>query len=140
MRFWDTSGIVPLLLEQEASASLRRLLEEDPEMAAWWGTPVECASAVARVRREELITVAEEARTLELLWLLREAWLEILPSAELREESMRLLRMHPLKGADALQLAAALLWAGSPPRGGVLVTLDERLALAARLEGLRVLP
>ena len=100
---------------------------------------MECASAIARVRREDLISVEEETRTLDLLGMLREAWLEILPSAELREESMRLLRVHPLRAADALQLAAALVWAGSP-RAGSLVTLDERLALAARLEGLRVLP
>jgi uncharacterized protein len=139
VRFWDTSAIVPLLLEQEASGAVRPLFEADSEMAAWWGTPVECASALARVRREGLLSVEDEALTLDLLGMLREAWIEILPSAELREESMRLLRVHPLKAADALQLAAALVWAGSP-RAGVLVTLDERLALAARLEGLRVMP
>jgi uncharacterized protein len=139
VRFWDTSAVVPLLLDQEASGAVRPLLETDAEMAAWWGTPVECASAIARVRREGLITVEDEALTLDLLGVLREAWLEILPSVELREEAMRLLRVHPLKAADALQLAAVLVWAGSP-RGGELVTLDEGLALAARLEGFRVLP
>jgi uncharacterized protein len=139
VRFWDTSAVVPLLLDQEASGAVRPLFEADAEMAAWWGTPVECASAMARVRREGLISVEDEALTLDLLGVLRGAWIEILPSAELREESMRLLRVHPLKAADALQLAAALVWAGSP-RGVELVTLDERLALAARLEGLRVLP
>jgi uncharacterized protein len=139
VRFWDTSAIVPLLLEQEATGAVRPILKADAEMAAWWGTPVECASALARVRREGLLSVEDETLTLDLLEMLQEAWLEILPSAELREESMRLLRVHPLKAADALQLAAALVWAGSP-RGVELVTLDERLALAARLEGLRVLP
>jgi uncharacterized protein len=139
VRFWDTSAIVPLLLEQEATGAVRPIFEADAEMAAWWGTPVECASALARVRREGLLSVEDETLTLDLLEMLQEAWLEILPSAELREESKRLLRVHPLKAADALQLAAALVWAGSP-RGVELVTLDERLALAARLEGLRVLP
>jgi uncharacterized protein len=139
VRFWDTSALVPLLLEQEASAEVRPLVQEDPEMAAWWGTPVECASALARLRREGVISVGEEDRTLELLGLLREAWLEVLPSTELRDESMRLLRVHSLEAADALQLAAALVWTGSA-RAGALVTLDERLALASRLEGLRALP
>jgi predicted nucleic acid-binding protein len=50
-----------------------------------------------------------------------------------------LLRVHVLKAADALQLAAARVWAGDVA-DGELVTLDERLALAARLEGFRVLP
>lgn len=108
MRFWDTSAVVPLLLDQEASGAVRPLLETDAEMAAWWGTPVECASAMARVRREGLITVEDEALTLDLLGALREAWLEILPSVELRVEAMRLLRVYPLKAADALPLAAAL--------------------------------
>lgn len=52
---------------------------------------------------------------------------------------MRLLRVHALRAGDALQLAAALVWTGGS-REGALVTLDERMGLAARLEGLEVLP
>jgi uncharacterized protein len=139
VRFWDTSAVVPLLVDQEATAEVRPLLEGDPKMVAWWGTPVECASAAARLRREGLFTLDEEEAVLALLGLLREAWLEVLPSRELRREAMRLLRTHSLKAADALQLAAALGWTG-PSREGELVTLDERLSVAARLEGIRVLP
>ena len=139
MRFWDTSALVPLLLEQEATAEVVDLLSQDPEIVAWWGTPVECASVAARLRREERLTVEEEGQVLELLDTLRKSWLEILPSEEVRTRATRLLRVHGLKAADSLQLAAALLWAGSPDRAE-LVTFDERLALAARLEGFRVLP
>ena len=138
MRFWDTSAVVPLLVEEEASAGVRTLLESDPEIVAWWGTPVECASAMARLRREEVVTVVEEERVLELVRRLRDGWLEILPSSEVGTVAMRLLRVHPLRASDALQLAAARLWAGSAA-DAELVTLDERLALAARLEGFRVL-
>ena len=139
MRFWDTSALVPLLFEQESTARIREVLDQDPEMVAWWGTPVECASAAARLRREGVITVDEEDVVLGLLGDLRESWIEILPSGEVRSEAMRLLRVHSLKAADALQLGAAILWAG-PDRGSWLLTLDERLGLAARLEGFRVLP
>lgn len=139
MRFWDTSGVVPLLLEQEASRGVQPLLESDPMIAAWWGTPVECASAAARLRREGLLTVEEEVQVLALLEDLEEAWFEIRPSEELRREAGRLLRNHSLKAADALQLAAAIIWAG-PARKNEIVTLDERLGLAARLEGFKVLP
>lgn len=139
MRFWDTSGVVPLLLEQESTAAVKRLLSEDAGMAVWWGTPIECASAAARLRREERLTVAEEGRVLELLGTLRASWLEVLPSEEVRDHAMRMLRVHALKAADALQLAAARVWAGSAG-GAELVTYDERLALAARLEGFEVLP
>ena len=139
MRFWDTSALVPLLLEQETTAEVGELLSQDLEMAAWWGTSIECVSAAARLRREERLTVDEEDRVLELLATLRNSWLEILPSEEVRDYAVRLLRVHGLKAADALQLAAARVWAGSTKRPE-LVTYDERLALAARLEGFRVLP
>jgi uncharacterized protein len=135
VRFWDTSAIIPLLLEQEASAEVRPLAETDPDMVAWWGTPLECASAVARLRREGVLSLDEEDEVLGALALFREAWVEVLPGAEVQREAMRLLRIHPLKAADALQLGAARVWAGAD-----LVTLDERLALAARLEGFTVLP
>ncbi len=139
MRFWDTSGLVPLLLEQETTAEVEALLALDPDIAAWWGTPVECRSAAARLRREERLTVAEEGQVLELLDALRSSWLEILPSDEVRNTAQRLLRVHALTAADALQLAAARVWAGASD-GAELVTYAERLALAARLEGFRVLP
>jgi len=139
VRFWDTSAVVPLLLEQEATASVEALLDGDAGMAAWWGTSVECASAAARLRREERLTVREEERVLDAVAALRAAWVEVVPSEEVRERAVRLLRVHSLKAADALQLAAALVWAGTPS-DAELVTLDERLALAARLEGFRVLP
>lgn len=139
MRFWDTSALVPLLLEQEATAEVESLLAHDPEMAVWWGTRTECVSAATRLRREDRLSLDEEDRVLGLLQRLGESWLEILPSEEVRELATRLLRVHALKAADALQLAAALVWAGSP-QGAELVTYDERLARAARLEGFRVVP
>jgi uncharacterized protein len=139
VRFWDTSAIVPLLLEQESTGVVRGLLDGDPEMAAWWGTVTECASAAARLRREDRLTVTEEERVLDLLGLLRASWLEVLPSSEVRDQALRLLRVHPLRAGDALQLAAARVWAGAAA-GAELVTFDERLALAARLEGFRVVP
>jgi len=139
VRFWDTSALVPLLLEQSATAEVSELLAEDSEIAAWWGTPVECSSAAARLRREDLLSVDEEDQVHQLLGVFRASWLEILPSEEVRNRAIRLLRVHGLKAADALQLAAARVWAGSTDRPEI-VTYDERLALAAKLEGFRVLP
>ena len=139
MRFWDTSALVPLLLRQEATAEVGALLSDDPEIVAWWGTPVECVSAAARLRREERLSLEEEEQVLELLGTLRKSWLEILPSEEVRDRAVRLLRVHGLKAADSLQLAAAQIWAGSTDRAG-FVTFGERLGLAARLEGFRVFP
>jgi uncharacterized protein len=137
VRFWDASGIVPLLLEQEATAGVVELLAGDLDMVVWWGTSVECASAAARLRREERLTVAEEEQVLDLLGRFREGWLEIVPSDDVRSRAIRLLRIHALRAADALQLAAAQVWAGDVS-GAELVTFDERLASVARVEGFRV--
>lgn len=137
MRFWDASAVVPLCLEQPSSARATELLRDDPEAVVWWGTPVECASAFARLRRQALLTPSQEASALRLLTALERSWYEVLPGDRLRAQALRVLRLHPLRAADSLQLAAAIEWAGSPASGD-LVTFDERLGEAGRLEGFEV--
>jgi hypothetical protein len=56
-----------------------------------------------------------------------------------RRTAERLLRTHPLRAADALQLAAALIAADHDPTSLAIVCLDERLRVAARREGFIVL-
>jgi uncharacterized protein len=51
---------------------------------------------------------------------------------------MALLGRHPLRAADAAQVAAALLIAPSDPSQLTFVCLDARLAEAAEREGLRI--
>jgi predicted nucleic acid-binding protein len=70
---------------------------------------------------------------------LQDAWTEILPGEEVRAHAGRLLRLHPLRSVDGLQLAAALVWAGTPP-GGEIVVFDRRLQEVAYLEGLTPRP
>lgn len=135
MRFWDASAIVPLLLDEPESPALRQLLRGDAGLVVWWGTPVECASAIARVARDGTLTSREETTVLDLLRTLERSWHEILPTTPVRQTAQRLLRVHPLRAADALQLAAALAWAAGDTRGLGLVTRDDRLADAARREG-----
>ncbi len=141
MKFWDASAVVPLLLREPETDRVVAVLEADPDAAIWWATPMECASAIARHRRDGSVTVDEESRFLDRLELFRGSCHEILAGDELRRTAGRLLRVHPLRAADALQLAAAITWAGSPPfEGAELVTLDDRLAEAAALEGFDVQP
>lgn len=135
MRFWDSSAVVPLCLTQPASARVEALYGEDPGLVVWWGTPVECAFAFARLRREGILDLSGEEAARGVLDRLARAWYEVQPTAPLRHQATRLLRVHALRAADALQLAAALEWAGAPASGD-LVTFDEALAAAARLEGI----
>lgn len=138
MRFWDSSAVIPLLLEQPMSERARRLLAEDPDVVIWWATPIECASAFARLRREELLTEAQEAEASRSMEELRGGWFEMLPGDQVRAQAIRVLRLHPLRAADSVQLAAALEWTGTPAKG-TLVTFDTRLASAAEREGFSVL-
>ncbi len=138
MRFWDSSALVPLMLEEPTSRAMVAEYLRDPELIAWWATGVECVSAVARAEREGGLApgvVAEAVGRLEALEL---AWAEVQPTDQLRELAVRLLRVHALRAADALQLAAALVAAEGHPGSLTVVSLDERLALAAEREGLRV--
>ncbi|MEQ9399099.1 MAG: type II toxin-antitoxin system VapC family toxin [Longimicrobiales bacterium] len=137
MRFWDSSAVVPLLLRQPETPRSRWLFDEDPDMVVWWGTAVECASAVARLAREGVLDAAAEAQAFQRLDALRRRWHEMLPGDGLRAQALRAVRVHPLRAADALQLAAGLDWSGTPASGGY-VTFDERLAEAATREGFTV--
>ena len=139
MRFWDASAIIPLLADEPTREQLLELLEADPEMLVWWGTPVEIASALARREREQLLTADEVEAALESARALAESWHEIVPSATVRRTAERLLRVHALRAADSLQLAAALIAANHDPATLEIVCLDARLATAARREGFSVL-
>ena len=140
MRFWDSSAMVPLTLEEPRSPRIAGLLKDDEAMVAWWGSMVECASAYARQRRNRTLSDQGEVQALRLLHMLAANWTEIQPSADLRSAALRLLSVHPLRAADSLQLAAALIWADFRPRGHAFLCLDDRLRDAAQREGFTVLP
>lgn len=134
MRFWDSSALVPLVLNEPQTRWARGLLDADDEIVVWWGSAVECGSAIARLHRDGRLTHAAERDARSVLDLLRGSWFEVQPGDSVREQALRLLRLHPLRAADALQLAAALEWAGTPA-DGAFVTLDDRLRDAASREG-----
>lgn len=140
MRFWETSALIPLCVDQPFSAQAKPLLEADHDVAVWWATSVEQASALARRIREAKITVADEADAWAVLDRLARTWLVVTPSPLVLEGAIRLVRSHPLRAADALHLAAALTWSEQSPAGREFVTLDQRLRDAALREGFRVLP
>ncbi len=138
MRFWDSSAIVPLLLRQAASSKADIWLAEDPRVATWTLAPVEVTSALWRLVREHALA-EDEARGADQRALELAASSHAVVDVEsVKGLGQRLLRVHALRAADALQLGAALLWAGGRTNGKILHTLDERLALAARREGFDV--
>lgn len=140
MRFWDSSAIIPLCIEEPHSETIRLLAHDDGELVFWWGTPVECSSSFARLRREGVISADDEQQVRRLVDQLAQCGTEIAPSEEVRSTARRLLLRHPLRAADALQLAAALVWAANIPDDLGFVCLDKRLRDAARIEGFTLFP
>lgn len=140
MRFWESSALIPLLVQQPSRTRIEDLRRRDPAGALWWGTPVEVASALERLQREGVLSRSglQEARS--LFDDFHADALEIQPTEELRFRAVRLLAVHRLRAADALQLAAALIWSRERPRGMGFVSLDDRLRAAAAREGFQVLP
>ena len=139
MRFWDASAIVPLLVMEATTSFLQALARQDSDMLAWWGSQVECASAVTRLERNALLDGKGAALAFDRLSQLADGWHEIEPNEIVRENAVRFLRVHSLQAVDALQLAAAFLAAERRPSSLEVVTLDERLADAARKEGFKLI-
>ncbi len=108
-------------------------------MLVWWGSGVECVSALARRERDGSLDDRVLTFALHRLQRLASNWHEVDPSDAIRETAARFVRVHPLRAADAFQLAAAHLAAEQRPASLTIVTLDERLAGAARKEGFAVL-
>jgi predicted nucleic acid-binding protein len=135
VKFWDSSAVIPLLVPEVMSASVQRLYEYDPVMAAWWATEIECTSAIARRQRLGQLPENVAAEAFVRLNALRDGWHEVEPTEELRESAKRLLRVHDLRTADALQLAAAVYVAEARPSTLEFVSSDDRLLAAARREG-----
>ena len=135
MKFWDASAIVPLLMLETWTPRLQALAAKDPVMLVWWGTHIECASAIARLERDADLDDAAVTHAFERLTHLSQGWHEVDPSDAVRDAAVRFLRVHPLRAADSLQLGAAFVAAEGRPSSLELITLDERLAVAARKEG-----
>ena len=139
MKFWDASAIVPLLIAEAPTRRLQALATSDPDLLVWWGSQVECVSALARLERDGALDPQTAVLTFDRLKQLAAGWHEVDPSDIVREVAVRFLRVHPLRAADALQLAAAFMAAEQRPASLEVITLDERLASAAQKEGFSVI-
>ena len=90
---------------------------------------------IARLEREGALDEPAASQAFERLKQLAGAWHEVDASDAVGEAAVRFLRVHPLRAADALQLAAAFVAAERRPASLEMMTLDDRLAVAARKEG-----
>lgn len=138
MTFWDSSAIVPLVVAETETDRCRSLLRDDPEIVVWFFTAVEVISALTRRLREGSLNPQEFRVGKSQLNLLQRAWSEVISVEKVRDRSFRLLEMHSLRAADALQLGAALVVSEEEPRAMSFLTFDQRLREAAAKEGFPV--
>ena len=134
MKFRHSSALVTLLLEQPRSLRARTLSANDGEIVLWWESSIECASMIARLHRGGQLSTTHERLAPAVLGELSTAWYEIESGTAVRNQAMRLLRVYPLRAADALQLGAALEWCGGGASGS-FITYDDRLRDDASREG-----
>jgi predicted nucleic acid-binding protein len=139
VKFWDSSALVALYVDEPATEALRLVLRNDPDVIVWMLSSVEILSAIARLqRRSEGAHDLLHGVRLDVL----EGWSQWSPVTlveAVRRRAERLVALHPVGAADGLQLAAALVAAGDRPETLPFVTLDKRLATAAQLEGFPVI-
>jgi predicted nucleic acid-binding protein len=140
VKFWDTSAIVPLCVSERNSSAVKAILIKDPSMVVWWATRTECISAFVRQLREGGLSLAGERQARTVLLTLATTWIEVQPSKLLRGTAERLLAVHPMRAADAFQLAAALHWCQGQTADKVVVSFDARLREAGYKEGFTPLP
>jgi predicted nucleic acid-binding protein len=138
VNFWDTSAVVPLLLREADTAARESQLREVTNMVTWWGTRVECVSALCRREREGHLPAGAFDAAWDRLEALDSQWMVVSPSEAMLPRTERLLRVHPLRAADAMQLAAALLAVREDTKNSCFFTSDKQLAEAARKEGFSV--
>lgn len=138
MRYWDASAVVPLLVRETVTTELTELLRHDPTVITWWGTEIECVSALARLEREGALPGPGLQAALGRLDELSASWHTVQPLDILRVIARRLLRTHALRAADSLQLAAAITAAEHRPGSLAFVCQDIRLNSAADREGFPV--
>ena len=140
MKFWDSSAIIPLCLEEPNTRKLIDILSTDRNLVVWWGSSIECYSALIRLKKEKAISESEWQDAQNILKNLEDSWIEIQPISRVKEFAERILRLHSLKAADSFQLAAALLWAQNNPSEYDFVTFDNKLKIAAMKEGFKIFP
>jgi hypothetical protein len=134
LAFWDSSALVPLCIQQ-AQTERATALFANYGVAVWWSTPVEIISGLTRLVRMGEAGHDEFLVGKQLAQIIATTWIPVQPSLKIAAQASSLLELHPLRAADALQLAAALEWCEGKPKGKVFLSFDQRLREAAGLAG-----
>jgi uncharacterized protein len=135
IRYFDASALVKRYVEEPGSESVRQGMR-DAILTTSRLSEVEVTSALVRRWRQGDLTQQELERTLDTLQADLRALNLIEPVAEITALAGTLLRRHPLRAGDALQLASSV-YLQRKVRGKLeFWAFDQRLNEAAAKEGL----
>ena len=140
MRYWDASALVPLIVAETESDWARDRLAENDRIITWAWTRTEIVSAIERRVREGALSRRQRRNLLGHLDAFASHWDEVTDVLSVRTRANLLLARHPLRAADAGQLASAMLVQEQLTSPLGFVCLDQRLSIAAELEGFHVMP
>ena len=136
MRYYDTSALVKQYLQEAGSKLVLELLKSGERVYTASLTYAETHAAFSRRTREGRLT-RETTKRLALRfdkdW---ESYNVVVLSENVFRLARQMLYRHPLRSADAIHLASALLLARTSPRSSwSFVCADGRLCDAAKSEG-----
>ena len=140
MRFWDSSALVPLFVHEKESELCAEAYHTDREILIWTLSKVEVFSALCRRMRDRTLDDQAFETVRNRMNDLFETVYEVAAVDRVKERAMRLLRIHPIRAADALQLAAVLVATQEKVDRLPVMCLDERLTEAVKLEGFEINP
>ena len=124
-------------VREPGAVSVRRLLKAAPAAASRL-SEVEVASALVRRAREGAFNLLERDRALASLSDDFSTLIIVEFTPEITADARALLLRHRLRAGDALQLASCLYLQREMSQPLPFVAFDDRLADAARHEGLTV--
>jgi predicted nucleic acid-binding protein len=137
MRYFDASALVKGYVDEADSQRMRRLLKRG-SAATTRLSFVEVASALGRFGRDGRLPDDQRSMALAALTADAAGVLVIELTSEIVSRAHALAQKHPLRAGDAIQLASCLYVRDTVNPGTTLVSFDDRLNTAARLEGVKL--
>lgn len=137
MRYFDASALAKRYVREKGSLRVVRLLSSDVSATSRLSS-VEIVSALMRRVRERTLSERQRDRIMAVLETDMSTMLVVEFTPHIVRRAQLLLQRYPLRAGDAIQLASCLYLREELGDGVTLLAFDERLAAAARAEGVKV--
>ncbi len=136
MNYFDTSALVKRFVEEPGSRRVEALIAAQRHVATSKIAYAELHAALARKLRERKLTLPAYRRVSARFDSDWRAYIRVEFADALLELTRDLVRRHPLRGFDAIHLAAAIRLQDQLNEAIHFVAADQRLIQAAQHEGL----